>query len=397
MADAALKGLNNDNVHNIYLFLADTIRYDMLPQEIKELGISFKTVAHALSTPQIVPTILSGLLPHEHGMEWFYHTMDEEIETMMDLEGINTGYLAEWSPAIPDIFGNFNKFDLTSISEPFVAIEHDRGGHSPYPHTNIDNSPELLRQIDSKKELVNHYRESLEECRKRFEKSINILKDRGILENTLIIFTADHGELLDERGGFFGHGLPMTPEVVYVPTVFIHPSLPTGITKEHLIQQIDYYPTICNLLTGERHSTNGADLTNNIDKNRPAYSWGHVPAPSKLRNTYFDPVYESEGIWMKEGGHVFAKNPKLVRIGTAIYQATMSGNTGAYNSHKNTINNISNMLKHHLQDYCKYGSIKISKEEALEYLRNVDAISKHNQEHELSQETKEQLADLGYH
>jgi arylsulfatase A-like enzyme len=48
------------------------------------------------------------------------------------------------------------------------------------------------------------------------------LDARGLLENTLVVVTADHGELMGERGEF-GHGQSLHHEVVNVPLVVVAP------------------------------------------------------------------------------------------------------------------------------------------------------------------------------
>ena len=60
MSGPPLSGLNVGSINNIYIFLADVLRYDEIPDEIAKRGVYFKTVAHALTTPQCLPTISSG-------------------------------------------------------------------------------------------------------------------------------------------------------------------------------------------------------------------------------------------------------------------------------------------------------------------------------------------------
>jgi arylsulfatase A-like enzyme len=48
------------------------------------------------------------------------------------------------------------------------------------------------------------------------------LESKGLLENTLVVITADHGELIGERGEF-GHGQSLHHEVVNVPLVLVTP------------------------------------------------------------------------------------------------------------------------------------------------------------------------------
>jgi arylsulfatase A-like enzyme len=75
------------------------------------------------------------------------------------------------------------------------------------------------------------------------------LRRHGLLEKTLIVITADHGEeLLDH--GFVGHSSTMHAATLYdeairIPLIFSLPgSLPAGPEINELVQQIDIMPTI---------------------------------------------------------------------------------------------------------------------------------------------------------
>ena len=61
---------------------------------------------------------------------------------------------------------------------------------------------------------------------------------------------SDHGELLGEYGDLIGHGEASCPELVYIPIVFIHPSLPKGKTYENegVLRHVDLFPTIKGIL-----------------------------------------------------------------------------------------------------------------------------------------------------
>jgi arylsulfatase len=83
------------------------------------------------------------------------------------------------------------------------------------------------------------------------------LRDLGILEETLIIITADHGEELMERGhvGHCSCNLKGTlhDESIRVPLILRYPrGLPRGRIVEEQVSQVDLMPTIFDLLDMER-------------------------------------------------------------------------------------------------------------------------------------------------
>lgn len=83
-----------------------------------------------------------------------------------------------------------------------------------------------------------------------FGKFVAFLKQQGRFENSLIIFTADHGDSLGEEGRF-GHAYTLFPEIVRIP-MLIH--LPASL-RQGLVQEpespafsIDITPTLYYLL-----------------------------------------------------------------------------------------------------------------------------------------------------
>jgi arylsulfatase A-like enzyme len=75
---------------------------------------------------------------------------------------------------------------------------------------------------------------------------VDVLGDRGLAGETLVVYTSDHGELLGEYG-FFGHTHLATPEIVYVPTTFPHPTLEPS-AESSLLHHVDFLPTVASAL-----------------------------------------------------------------------------------------------------------------------------------------------------
>jgi hypothetical protein len=74
------------------------------------------------------------------------------------------------------------------------------------------------------------------------------LAARGLLESTLVIVTADHGESLGDAGRW-GHHLTPDEEVLRVPLVMRLPSaLPAGARVDAPVSLVDLTPTVLDLL-----------------------------------------------------------------------------------------------------------------------------------------------------
>jgi arylsulfatase A-like enzyme len=74
---------------------------------------------------------------------------------------------------------------------------------------------------------------------------LNALDDRGLRENTIVVFTSDHGEWLGE-GLRFGKGPPGQDCVSRVPMLLRYPAggLGEGRTVDHLTEAVDLLPTL---------------------------------------------------------------------------------------------------------------------------------------------------------
>jgi len=74
------------------------------------------------------------------------------------------------------------------------------------------------------------------------------LEERGLLDRTLIVVTADHGESLGEDDYFFQHGSLLNEASLRIPLVLRHPKLPAGRKIDAPASLIDVFPTLSSLL-----------------------------------------------------------------------------------------------------------------------------------------------------
>jgi arylsulfatase A-like enzyme len=95
-----------------------------------------------------------------------------------------------------------------------------------------------------------------------FRQLIAALKEKGWLDNTVVIVVSDHGDEFNEHGGF-GHGYTLYTEMIHVPMYFIsEEGIPQGIVRDDVVGLIDVAPTICGLagIETEGYDFQGRDL-----------------------------------------------------------------------------------------------------------------------------------------
>jgi len=112
----------------------------------------------------------------------------------------------------------------------------------------------LLRRDDEKFERLNRdyysdrYDGAVAYTDHQVGQLVSTLRDLGILDETLIVVAADHGECLGEHSIYFDHVSLYEPNV-RVPLIFHWPGrLPEGKRCPELCENVDIYPTILELL-----------------------------------------------------------------------------------------------------------------------------------------------------
>ena len=326
-------------IENVVLFVSDALRWDYLPHDVAGRGVAFKTVASSLFTASSFPSIVSGLYPYHHGVYTFFHTIPRNLVTLLNLPGYNCTFWTvdlPGSSAIHRVLRSTNPIPLDKLEPPFIYLEDEKGGHCPYGWTEedenyaADDCIKFFRDYGRKsnKELLESYKAGIERSVREFNKRMEVLAERNLLDHTLVVFLSDHGELLGEYGGIIAHENLTTPEVVYVPTVFIHPDLPKGHSYEAqgVLRHVDLLPTILDLLNIKlAPQTDGVNLCS-IDllpQTGNTY-WEKRIRKRPLRIPVSVNIIE-KSVWDQNGGYLFREGVNLLqRLLSTLYSTTLS-------------------------------------------------------------------------
>lgn len=91
------------------------------------------------------------------------------------------------------------------------------------------------------------YRHEVEYVDHEFGRLLAVLKDSEIYDDSLIIFTADHGEGLADHG-LFGHIHQLYDSLLHVPLIMVSPGvIPESKTVDAAVSTIDVVPTVVDL------------------------------------------------------------------------------------------------------------------------------------------------------
>jgi hypothetical protein len=272
------------------------------------------------------------------------------------------------------------------LSEPFISIERGPGGHAPYTGTKTAREYFLSRSDVDTETLRSEYRTSISNDTELFERRLETLEDLDLEENTLVIYTSDHGELLGE-GGSLGHNAPMRPELVYVPTTFIHPDIPKS-TEIRLFRHIDLVPSILKALD-ETDSLGDLDGTAGGTDSEPGLSFYRSDFDLGPRLSL---TLSYDGVWTAEGGYVFTDSRSFERLAVLAGKLIKSPKRDYLRQHMYT------SLRSYLASDRRYASPGISKSEAKQLIIRANSISasQSSQGDTLSDEAAKRLEDMGY-
>ncbi len=304
-----------DTKPNILLFTIDACRFDHLScygysrkttpniDKLAGEGIIFTNAfsQSAWTTPSML-SIFTSLHPPAHNVDAKGKTLKEDIETLPEVLK-QKGYVIPVLPRFVDIpnywhlgfdavdkkqFSSFNPEEVEDLiklietyrDQRFFIWYHYHGLHLPYnppdPYDKLfmkaittGTVTESTAILDIKKKsvikngsvnfkdedksiIVSLYDGQVKQMDDDVGKIIGKIKEFGILDNTLIILTSDHGEELLEHG-FVGHAstslnAKLYDEIIHIPLIIWYPKILKHKKIEDIAQQIDIMPTVLDLL-----------------------------------------------------------------------------------------------------------------------------------------------------
>ena len=304
--------VTGDNRPNILLFTIDACRPDHFgcygygrntTPNIDKIASEGGLFTHAFSqsawtTPGMI-SIFTSLYPPTHGVDAKDRTLKDDVLTLPRVLKRN-GYAAPVLPKFVDIpnywhlgfdvvekerFQAEEGADLLKLLEAykdqrFFIWYHYHGLHLPYNPQNpydkifqedifsdISADSEAVSVVKKKSVIKNNsvnfnntdrktvvalYDGQVKQLDDYMGQLTEKMKKWGILDNTVIIITSDHGEELFEHG-FIGHAstslnAKLYDEIIHIPLIIWWPKKVKHRVVDELVQQIDIMPTILDML-----------------------------------------------------------------------------------------------------------------------------------------------------
>lgn len=281
-------------MYNVVLITIDTLRADHLSC----YGYKYRTSKHldafaknavifsnAFScinaTDPSFTSLFTGKEPHNHGINnhgrkvtreeihYFQSRQIKWLTTVLKKRNYTTigiDWLGRWHKkdydeypfGILNFYGSFQKKNkafrnckamtgeavklIRRLKEkPFFLFMHFWDVHKPYNY----RSRLTLRKFPHNQKYVSEYDAAIYNVDKQLERIFAMLAKYNVIEKTIVIITADHGESLGEHGIHDHHGLYdcslKIPLLMYVPTL-------SHKTIHSFVQTTDVMPTLLELL-----------------------------------------------------------------------------------------------------------------------------------------------------
>lgn len=284
-------GYHRNTTPNVDAFAAESIRFDT-------------AIAHAPSTLPSHASIFTSMIPEHHRA---FHATDrplpDEAVTMAEVlwdEGFRTGGFTAGAQMhrkykldqgfdvwfnyegdethqrrFSDIVDKGKEFLAEHGDERFFLLLHTYEVHTPYTpppeylhefdpdydgplgdEISVDylksvfNNPVRLRVSEKDRQhIIAAYDGEIRNMDDAFGDLVAYLRENGLYENTMIIFTSDHGEEFGERGRVGWHSWTLYEELVRVPLIVKMPAGRfAGRTVGEVARGIDLLPTIVDVV-----------------------------------------------------------------------------------------------------------------------------------------------------
>ncbi|MEJ2084359.1 MAG: sulfatase [Acidobacteriota bacterium] len=291
---------------NLIVVMIDTLRRDslgsygaendLLPylSSLAAEGVQLQAYAASSWTRSSVATLLTGLYPQRHqvvGRSDALGIAPPFLPELLRQQGFQTAAVVT-NGNVSQLFGfdrGFDRFELelgqgkpdaeltvdrtlevaVELESPFFLYVHFIDPHTPYVPNSVSGRPDLSRDdYIQPQQLLNgdlefsdsnvgqlkaQYNAEVSEMDSELERLMLALEAQGLLQDTLVVFTSDHGEEFNEHGGL-AHGFTLYEEVLRVPMILWSDSGLEPLRPPAAFPQVDFAPTMLEALGTESPS-----------------------------------------------------------------------------------------------------------------------------------------------
>jgi len=158
----------------------------------------------------------------------------------------------------------------STLEEPLQAPGRPKAHWELYKGTSDIVGEIPVERGDMWHTYENFYLNLLRENDRCIGQVLEALDDLNLWENTVVVFTSDHGEICGSHGGLRNKGPVAYEQNVHVPMIIVHPNIKGGQTTQALTSHIDVLPTLVGLSGASK------EVANEITKNLPGRDFSPI-------------------------------------------------------------------------------------------------------------------------
>lgn len=96
-----------------------------------------------------------------------------------------------------------------------------------------------------------YYFNCIQDCDNHLLRVLDHIKKLGLMENTIIVYTSDHGEMMGEHG-LKGKAGNIYENNIHVPLIIYHPDYQGGRSCKNITSHLDLAPTLVDMATNDQ-------------------------------------------------------------------------------------------------------------------------------------------------
>ena len=190
---------------------------------------------------------------------------------------------------IADDFAGFAS-QRQDTGQPLLAEICFDEPHRPFPHDDVEplphdtfTVPPYLPDIPEVREDLSDIEASISSADKAFGRIVEAVRSSGIADNTVIVFTTDHGIAFPRAK------MTLYDKGIEVALIIAGPDIPRGEVRSEMISNVDVMPTLLDLAAAPCPSNmHGRSFSGLLTGGR--YTPNELIFAEKTYHTYYDPI-----------------------------------------------------------------------------------------------------------
>jgi len=228
--------------------------YGILDEQVTTIPEILKDNGYA--TFAVVSTaVLKKKRNLSQGFDYYFNNFRDEMPAQGPARGGRMGFADDANELVYSCLKDNSR-------EPFFLFVNYYDVHSPavrrgrYKVSFPGDNPDLNRYLaerysgalsEGDLERIKLYDQAIAYTDDMIGQLLKRLEDKGLMDNTVVIITSDHGQGLGQHDGYWSHGFHLYDEITRVPLIVHLPDMQSGSRIEQQVMLTDLAPAICEL------------------------------------------------------------------------------------------------------------------------------------------------------